>query len=122
VSLPYPLVCTLIGLVLGWVPRLLHGPIPYKFDMLGIRGALAVWAFYSARLLIGFVVGITRWPRPWWVRGPLCGIIVMFPLGLFLLATPGCGGSCTFWNMTSATLIGTVTAGLAWLVTGKNHL
>ena len=89
--LPYPLLCTLLGVVLGWLPALVHGPIPYKFNVLGIRGAVAVWAFYSARLLIGFLVGITRWPGRWFLRGPLCGVIAMFPVTVIALATPGCG-------------------------------
>ena len=59
--------------------------------MLGIRGAVAVWAFYSARLLIGFLVGITSWPGRWFLRGPLCGVIAMFPVTVIALATPGCG-------------------------------
>ncbi len=88
---PYPLLCTLFGLVLGWLPALVHGPIPYKFNVLGIRGAVAVWAFYSARLLIGFLVGITSWPGRWFLRGPLCGVIAMFPVTIIALATPGCG-------------------------------
>jgi len=90
-ALPYPLVCTLLGFALGWLPRLVHGPIPQKFNVLYIRGAVAVWAFYSARLLIGFLVGITRWPERWYLRGPLCGLILMFPLTLISLAMPGCG-------------------------------
>ena len=89
----YVVLCTAIGLVLGWLPRLVHGPIPYKFDVLGIRGAVAVWAWYSARLLIGFLVGITTWPPAWYVRGPLCGLLMLFPLGIVALATPGCGGA-----------------------------
>jgi len=59
---PITLICMLLGLRLGWLPMLAHGPIAYKFNVLGIRGDIAVWAFYSARLLIGFLVGITRWP------------------------------------------------------------
>ena len=90
-SLPYPLVCTLLGLVLGWAPILFHGPIPEKFDVLYIQGSIAVWAYYSARLLIGFVVGISVWPEPWWVRGPLVGFLTMLPVTFFALATPGCG-------------------------------
>jgi len=90
-ALPYPLVCALLGFALGWLPRLVHGPIPQKFNVLYIRGAVAVWAFYSARLLIGFLVGITRWPERWYLRGPLCGLILMFPLTLISLAMPGCG-------------------------------
>lgn len=89
--LPYPLLCTLVGLVLGWFPLLVHGPIPQKFNVLYIRGATAVWAFYCARLLIGYVIGVSRWPGAWWLRGPLCGLMTMFPLTLISLAMPGCG-------------------------------
>lgn len=91
VQIPYPLLCTVLGVALGWWPALFHGPIAAKFNLLYIRGATAVWAWYSARLLIGFLVGITRWPAQWWLRGPLCGFLMMFPLGLVSVATPGCG-------------------------------
>jgi hypothetical protein len=91
--IPYPLLCGLLGLIVGWFPILFHGPIAEKFDLLYINGAVAVWAFYSARLLIGFVVGITSWPRQWYLRGPLCGFLMMFPVGLVVLATPGCGST-----------------------------
>jgi hypothetical protein len=91
--MPYPLLCTLLGLAIGWWPRLVHGPIPYKFNVLGLQGAVAVWGWYAARLLIGFLVGVSVWPRPWWLRGPLCGALAMLPLGLVALATPGCGGT-----------------------------
>lgn len=50
-----------------------------------------VWAWYVARMLIGFVVGVTWWPRPWWIRGPVFGALTMLPLGITSLATPGCG-------------------------------
>ena len=89
--MPYPLVCALLGLVVGWLPVFFHGPIPQKFDLLYIRGAVAVWAFYSARLMIGLFVGLTVWPPRWWLRGPLCGLLMMLPVGLVALATPGCG-------------------------------
>ena len=87
----YPALCTLLGLALGWLPRLVHGPIPEKFDVLYIKGTIAVWGFYSARLLIGFLVGIARWPTRWYLRGPICGLAMMLPVGLIALATPGCG-------------------------------
>lgn len=90
-KIPYPLVCALLGLVLGWLPWLVHGPIPEKFNILYIEGSIAVWAYYSARLSIGFWVGISQWPRRWWLRGPLVGIVAMMPLGLLALATPRCG-------------------------------
>jgi hypothetical protein len=87
----YPLVCTLLGLVLGWLPVLFHGPIPEKFNVHYIWGAVAVWAFYSARLLIGFLVGITAWPRTWYLRGPMCGFLSMLPVTFISYATPNCG-------------------------------
>ena len=89
--LPYSLLCTLLGLVLGWLPILVHGPIPQKFNVLYIRGAVAVWGFYIARMLIGFMVGITRWPERWYLRGPLCGVLMLLPLTFISLAMPGCG-------------------------------
>ena len=89
--LPYPLVCTLLGLVLGWLPFWLHGPAPEKFDVLYIQGSIAVWAYYGARMSIGMWVGITAWPERWYLRGPLCGLLVMAPLTVIALATPGCG-------------------------------
>jgi hypothetical protein len=88
---PYPVVCTLIGLALGWLPTLVHGPIPEKFDVLYIRGAVAVWGYYVARCLIGFLVGVTVWPGRWWLRGPMCGLLMLLPLTIVALATPGCG-------------------------------
>jgi hypothetical protein len=69
----------------------LHGPIPEKYNVLYIHGATVVWGWYVARLLIGFIVGISIWPQRWWLRGPLCGVLTMLPLGFVSLATPGCG-------------------------------
>ncbi len=117
--IPYAVVCALLGLVIGWTPMLLHGPIPEKYDLLYIQGAIAVWGWYLARLLIGFMVGITWWPRPWWLRGPLIGALMMFPLGWVSLATPGCGFPCQFWNAVTGAVIGIVVAGGAYLITGK---
>lgn len=88
---PYPLVCAVLGVAFAWLPLLVHGPIPEKFDVLFIRGAIAVWGFYAARLMIGALVGITCWPARWYLRGPLCGVVMMLPVGLIVLATPGCG-------------------------------
>jgi len=89
--IPFPVVSTLAGLVLGWLPILFHGPIKEKFDLLYIEGAIAVWGYYVARCSIGFSVGITAWPRKWWIRGPMCGFLTMLPLTIVALATPGCG-------------------------------
>jgi hypothetical protein len=88
---PYPLLCVVLGLPLGWLPWLLHGPIPEKFNVLYIEGATAVWAFYSARMLVGLFVGISVWPEPWYLRGPLCGFLTLLPVTFVALATPGCG-------------------------------
>jgi hypothetical protein len=89
---PYVVVCAALGLMLGWIPRFFHGPIPAKFDIFYLDGAVLVWGFYVARSMIGLLVGITLLPRAWYVRGPLCGALVMVPLGFVSLATPGCGG------------------------------
>jgi hypothetical protein len=83
--------CTALGLLLGWLPVLVHGPIPEKFNVLYIRGDVAIWTFYAARLSIGFLVGISVWPARVWLRGPLLGALVMLPPGLLALATPRCG-------------------------------
>ena len=89
--IPYPLLCALVGFAVGWLPMLVHGPIPEKYDVLYIQGNVAVWGWYLARSLIGFLVGITRWPGAWYLRGPMCGVLMMLPLGIVSLATPGCG-------------------------------
>jgi len=115
---PYVVVCTLIGLVLSVVPRFFHGPIPYKYDIHGLHGSVAVWAWYLARALIGFLVGITRWPPAWWVRGPLCGMVMMIPLGFVSLATPECGSPCMFWNSVTGAIIGLLVGAGAFWVTG----
>ncbi len=90
-SLPYIPLCIGLGLLLGWAPLLVHGPIAEKYDILYIDGAVAVWGWYLARLSIGLWVGITASPARWYVRGPLCGFLALLPLTLVSLATPGCG-------------------------------
>ncbi len=117
----YRLVCILLGLALGWLPMVLHGPIPQKFNVLFIRGSIAVWGWYTARLFIGFWVGMTTWPQRWYLRGPLCGFLTLFPLTLVSLGMPACGFPCMFWNLTTATLIGTTVAGVAYAITGRHH-
>ena len=89
----YIVLCSLLGLPLGWLPRLLnlHGPIPEKFDLYGLNGSVLVWAYYLDRLLIGFLVGITVWPRAWYLRGPVCGLVLMLPIGFVSLANAYCG-------------------------------
>ncbi len=87
----YTGVCAAVGAVLGWLPIWIHGPIPEKFDVHGIDGGMAVWAFYTARLLIGVWVGLTHWPAAWFVRGPLCGFLGLLPVTFFSLAVPECG-------------------------------
>jgi hypothetical protein len=119
-KVPYLAVCTALGLVLGWAPALLHGPIAEKFDVLYIEGRVAVWSYFVARCAIGFWVGATVFPRPWWLRGPLVGALVVFPLTLISVAMPGCGGPCMRANLASAAGIGFAVAGLARLLTGKD--
>jgi hypothetical protein len=92
------LLCTLLGLVLGWAPMFVHGPIPekwsyYYYGQTPIDGAMLVRAYYFARLSIGLLVGVTAWPAAWYLRGPLCGAFAMLPLGIVALANPLCGGT-----------------------------
>lgn len=87
----YPLVCSLLGIGLGWLPMLSHGPIPEKWDVFYINGSVLVWAFYIDRMLIGFLVGITVWPRAWYLRGVTSAVITMAPLGFVSLANRYCG-------------------------------
>jgi len=88
---PYWPTCVGLGLLFGWLPVWLHGPIPEKFNVLYIQGSIAVWGFYAARLSIGLWVGLTSRPERWYFRGPLCGVLAMLPLTLVSLAMPGCG-------------------------------
>src|SRR5262249_6096250 len=106
---------------LGWVPMFLHGPIPQKFDIYYIHGAVAVWAYYTARLLIGFWVGVAAWPERWWLRGPLCGVLVMLPVTFFSLAVPTCGPTGIVWNLASVTGAGAVVAGIASAIAGRHR-
>jgi hypothetical protein len=88
----FPAVSALSGFLLGWLPMIFHGPIPEKFDIYYINGSVLVLGFYLARCLIGLVAGVTVLPPQWYLRGPLCGALMMLPLGFVVLATPGCGG------------------------------
>ena len=120
-SVPYQLLCALVGFVLGWIPMFLHGPIPEKFNLFYLKGSISVWSWYTARLLVGVWVGLTCWPRRWWIRGPLCGFLAMLPPGIMSLSVPTCGPVCMFWNETTATVLGLVIAGIAFRLTGKHH-
>jgi hypothetical protein len=117
----YILLCAVLGLALGWLPRQLHGPIPQKFDVLFIQGQVAISAWYLARSSIGLWVGIAVWPRPWWLRGPLVGALVLLPLTLVSLAMPGCGVPCMRANLATAAALGFVEAGLAFWLTGLHR-
>jgi len=90
-KLRYRVLCIVLGIALGWVPYWVHGPIPEKFNVLYIDGPIAVWAFYSARMLPGLLIGVSDWPRAWYLRGPLLGFLCLLPVSLISLATPGCG-------------------------------
>ena len=109
-------------MVLGWLPRLVHGPIPQKFDLFYLRGSFVVWAWYTSRMLVGFWVGVARWPERWWLRGPLCGVLVMLPLGCVSLGTPGCGPPCMLFNELTGATVGLLVGGLARVATGKDYL
>jgi hypothetical protein len=107
------------GAALGWIPWFLHGPIPEKFDLYFLDGSVAVWAWYTARMLIGTWVGITTWPRRWWVRGPMCGLLGMLPVTIVSLAVPTCGAPCMGWNLTTGAVVGLLVATVAFVVTGR---
>ena len=109
------------GLVLGWLPALVHGPIPAKWDVHGVRGDILVWGYYVARMSIGLWVGISSTPARWFLRGPLCGALAMIPLGFVGLSNPLCGAPCMFWNTVTGATVGFAVAGLAWSITGKHQ-
>jgi hypothetical protein len=121
VHFSYVLLCTAVGLAIGWLPKLVHGPIPYKFDIHYLRGSIAVWNWYLVRAFIGFFVGITIWPPRWWLRGPLIGFLMLLPPGMVSLANPECGPPCMFWNEVTGTTIGLVVAGVAFAITRRHH-
>lgn len=87
----YVFVCVVSGGLLAWLPSFFHGPIHQKFDLFYLNGAVMVWGWYLARMLIGLWVGITASPPQWYLRGPLCGLLAMVPLGIVSLGIPGCG-------------------------------
>jgi hypothetical protein len=117
----YRLACIAAGLIAAWIPVLLHGPIAEKLDRVRLNGALAVWGWYVARMLIGVVVASTTWPRRWWLRGGLFGALLMLPPAIVSAATPGCGASCAALNVSTGAVIGVVAAAAAWLATGRDH-
>jgi hypothetical protein len=120
-GLGYTAICTALGLAIGWLPGLAHGPIAEKWDVHGVTGSLVVAGYLVARLSIGLWVGITSIPEAWYLRGPLCGALAMLPLGFVGLANSLCGPPCMFWNTATGATVGFAVAGLAWSVTGKGH-
>jgi hypothetical protein len=89
--LSYIALCVAVGVPLAWVPPFFHGPIHEKFDFFYLDGAIMVWGWYLARMLVGLLVGITSFPPQWFLRGPLCGLLALVPLGFVSLGIPGCG-------------------------------
>lgn len=120
-GLRYFLTCLVLGLFLGWLPMLVHGPVPEKWDIHGVNGSMLVWGYHVARLSIGMWVGISTLPSAWYLRGPVCGALAMLPLGLVGLANPLCGSPCMFWNTLTGATVGFAVGGLAWSLTGKHH-
>lgn len=120
-SLHYTALCAVLGVVLGWIPGLVHGPIAEKWSFYGIAGGTLVWGYAFARMSIGLWVGMTGSPPQWYLRGPLCGALAMLPLGFVALANPMCGAPCMGWNTLSGAAVGFAVGGLAWSITGKHH-
>jgi hypothetical protein len=111
-----------LGLVLGWLPGFAHGPIAAKWDVHGVDGEWVVWAYRAARLSIGMWVGVVAVPAAWALRGPLCGMLVMMPLGMVGLSNEYCGPPCMFWNMATGAAVGFAVGGLAWSLTGMSSV
>ncbi|MFT4569664.1 MAG: hypothetical protein ACI8TX_002545 [Hyphomicrobiaceae bacterium] len=118
----YVLVCTITGLLLAPLPRLVHGPIPAKFDLFYIDGSTAVWAWYVARMMIGLVFAVTVLPERWWQRGPLAGALTMFPVTIMSLAVPTCGAPCMGWNLLTGSIIGLIVSAVSYLILDREHL
>ncbi len=117
----YIVLCAAVGAVLGWVPKLFHGPIPEKFNLYYLQGWIIVWGWYVARMLIGLMVGLTHWPERWWLRGPLVGALTILPLGFVSLGVPSCGPRCMAVNLTSGAGIGLAVGAVAWWITGRSR-
>lgn len=120
-SLRYILLCTAIGLSLCWVPTLIHGPIREKWDYYYLNGGWAIWNWYLARGMVGFFVGITLWPRRWWLRGPLVGLLLLMPPCMMSMSNPLCGPPCVMGNESTGMGLGLIVAGLAFLLTRRHH-
>lgn len=120
-SLRYTATCVALGLALGWMPGLVHGPVPEKWNVQTVDGSIVVWGYVLARLSIGLWVGISAVPSAWYLRGPLCGALALLPLGLVGLANPHCGSPCMFWNTVTGAAVGFAVGGLAWSITGRHH-
>jgi hypothetical protein len=119
-NLRYVAVSTAIGLLLGWLPALVHGPVAEKWNVHGVHGGTLVAGYFVARLSIGFWSGAVVVPRAWFLRGPICGALAMLPLGFVGLSNDLCGGPCMFWNTATAAAVGFATAGIAWSITGRH--
>lgn len=120
-NLRYVAVCGVLGLALGWLPGLVHGPIPQKWNVGPVDGRYVVSAYVVARSAIGLWVGLASVPAAWWLRGPLCGALVLLPLGFVGLANPACGAPCMFWNTVTGATVGFAVGALAWSITGRSH-
>lgn len=120
-SVRYVALCTALGLVLGWLPGLVHGPIPEKWSIHGVDGDLVVWCYVAGRLSIGLWVGLTSLPEAWYLRGPLCGALAMLPIAMLGLSNQYCGAPCMFWNMVTGATVGLAVGALAWSLTGRHH-
>jgi hypothetical protein len=120
-STGYAAICTALGLAIGWLPGLAHGPIAEKWDVHGVTGSLVVAGYYVARMTIGLWVGITSVPSAWYLRGPLCGALAMLPLGFIGLSNSLCGPPCMFWNTVTGATVGFAVGALAWSITGRSH-
>lgn len=88
--------CTIMGAVCGGLCVLLSTS----------SGALAlpiVWAIFTGRMLIGFVIGISTLKLPWAIHGSLMGLIVGLPSAVGAMS--GASAEFTLWTAFTWTLI-----------------
>ena len=64
-------------------------------------GDFGFWVLASVvanRTLMGFAIGISRWRMPWWLHGPIMGVLFGLPMALPAMER----GPSVFWFLTAA--------------------
>lgn len=117
-AIRYRVVCIATGALgasaAGWI----LGPRPELFLAHDIAGEITVWAYHASRLAVGVWVAISVWPRPWLVRGPLCGALAMVPVAWISQALPERGLGLPLGDLAAGAVLGFAVAATARCVTG----